>query len=137
MLGAEQQHHWTQQLLTMAGSAEVLQVFDMFMALADKGRKNAGGAKVVETAAANNIPGDWRAAIEEWVAALLAARAAAVEAMEVEALAVKQQGHPGPQQVQDAAAVTNMTDPSSPEAAGDGLQNHDAPDWWFVAGWCS
>lgn len=117
----------------MAGAA---QVFDMFMALADKARKNCGGAKVVE--AAGNAPaatGDWRAAIEEWVAALLAAREAAVEAMEVEALA---QRHQGPQDVYNSEADTSMTDQFAPNAAPldtavGGLQNHDpATCGWIV-----
>ncbi|WIA21063.1 hypothetical protein OEZ85_005385 [Tetradesmus obliquus] len=99
------------------------QVFDVFMALAEKARRSTGATKAAAAAAVpesgsqlGGVAGDLRTAVEDWVADLQASRQAAVEAAEVEAAeeARRQQQQQQQQQQEDA------------DAAGDASEEADA-----------
>ncbi|WIA41348.1 hypothetical protein OEZ86_004943 [Tetradesmus obliquus] len=97
------------------------QVFDVFMALAEKARRSTGATKAAAAAAVpesgsqlGGVAGDLRTAVEDWVADLQASRQAAVEAAEVEAAEEARRQQQQQQQQEDA------------DAAGDASEEADA-----------
>uniref|UniRef100_A0A383VMF6 Condensin complex subunit 1 C-terminal domain-containing protein n=1 Tax=Tetradesmus obliquus TaxID=3088 RepID=A0A383VMF6_TETOB len=113
------------------------QVFDVFMALAEKARRSTGATKAAAAAVPESgsqlggVAGDLRTAVEDWVADLQASRQAAVEAAEVEAAeeARRQQQQ---QQQEDADAAGDASEEADAAVAqqsedeGDSMQTEAA-----------